>query len=169
MYRINDTLIIDPTWLIRPRSAGSKACNWWRAGSRKFVPLQNGNEKQVGWPGLGLTWSLLSALCCPVLCYVGMPKVFSGKVGTAIFNLHTQSYVWELICTEGLALNFVPFICMLLIMSCIRKYTDICFSTITESHSHVGIPSETHNFTFKMYRVEGRDKNEMKRLRRWKP
>ena len=84
-----------------------------------------------------VSWSLIPALCCAVLCCLGITDVFSRKIGIVLFNLHTQIHIWELHFHTGLALNFMHFIYTLLIMSRLRKYMGICFSAVTQSDNHV--------------------------------
>ena len=84
-----------------------------------------------------VSWSLIPALCCAVLCCLGITDVFSRKIGIVLFNLHTQIHIWELHFRTGLALNFMHFIYTLLIMSRLRKYMGICFSAVTQSDNHV--------------------------------
>ena len=36
-----------------------------------------------------VSWSLIPALCCAVLCCLGITDVFSRKMGIVLFNLHT--------------------------------------------------------------------------------
>ena len=40
-----------------------------------------------------VSWSLIPALCCAVLCCLGIADVFSRKMGIVLFNLHTQIHI----------------------------------------------------------------------------